>query len=224
MCPLAADFLHEVSSPERKTVRPMVLSGNRRFTITNMYMLLIMAGLFVPLLFSCGTSDQKKSPAVLQGAHNVQKPTMSQGPYYPGLIEEYRLLLAEDPHNFAALVALGNAYFDYGNWKSAVQVYRNALLIAPRDADVHSALGTTYRNLGMFDQSLAEYRLALKYEPGHLDTRYNMGTLYAHDKRDYGAAIRVWKELLRLAPNYPEAERIRSNIAVLNKKIKVENQ
>ncbi len=192
-------------------------------TITNMHMLFIMVGLFIPLLFSCGTSDQKKSPAVLEGAHQIQKPTMSQVPYYPGLIEEYRLLLAEDPHNFAALVALGNAYFDYGNWKMAADAYRNALLIAPRDADVHSALGATYRNLGMFDRSLAEYRLALIYDPGHLDTRYYMGNLYAYDKRNYGEAVRVWKELLRLAPNYPEAERIRSNIAVLNEKTKGEN-
>jgi tetratricopeptide (TPR) repeat protein len=189
-----------------------------------MYTLLIIAGLFVPLLFSCGKSEQKKSPVVLQGAHQVQKPARSQVPYYPGLIEEYRFLLAEDPHNFAALVALGNAYFDNGNWKKAVEVYHNALLIVPRDADVHSALGTAYRNLGLIDRSLDEYRLALKYEPGHLDTRYRMGDVYAYDKRDYGHAVRVWSELLRLAPNYPGAERIRANITVLNKKLKAEKQ
>ena len=189
-----------------------------------MYSLLIIAGLAVPLLFSCGAPEQKKSPFVLQGAHQVQKPSRSQAPYYPGLIEEYRLLLAEDPHNFAALVALGNAYFDNGNWKRSIEMYHSALLIAPRDADIHSAMGTAYRNLGLIDRSLAEYRLALKYEPGHLDARYNMGNVYAYDKKDYRDAVRVWTEILRLAPNYPEAERIRSNIAVLNKKMKVENQ
>ncbi len=145
-------------------------------------------------------------------------------PYYPGLIGEYRLLVAEDPHNYAALVALGNAYFDNRNWKRAIDVYQSALAIVPRDADVRSAMGTAYRNLGMIDRALAEFRLALKYEPGNLDARYYMGIVYTYDKKEYRSAVRMWQEILKLAPNHPDAERIRSTIAFLNKKIKAENR
>ncbi len=177
----------------------------------------------IPFLFACGTQEHKKAPAVLQETHQLER-SARQAPYYPGLIEEYRLLVAEDPHNFAALVALGNAYFDNRDWKKAVAVYQNALAIAPHDADVRSALGTAYRNLGMIDQSLSEYGLALRYDPGNLDARYYMGIVYAYDKKDYRDAVRVWQEILKLAPNYPEADRIKSTIAALNKKIKVQNR
>ncbi len=176
------------------------------------------------LLLACGTSEQKKTPAGHQENNPGQKSAGAQGPYLPGLIEEYKLLVAEDPHNFAALVALGNAYLDNSSWAKAVEMYQSALMIDPRDAEVRSALGTAYRRLGQIDRSLTEYRLALKYDPGNLEVRYHMGIILANDKKDYPEAVRVWQEILLLAPSHPEAGQIRSNIAAWNKKLKVESR
>ena len=178
-----------------------------------------MAFLYVPLFFGCSKSEDKKlvnPPAPEQAGRHSETRT----PYYSGLIEEYRSILAEEPDNLAALIALGNAYFDSGQWKNAATMYEHALMIDPRNADVRSDLGTAYRHLGMSERALAEYHLALEHEPGHLNARYNTGIVYAYDKKDYRAAIRVWEELLRLAPNFPEAERIRSSIASIKKGIK----
>ena len=182
--------------------------------------ILIIAFLCVPLLFGCGKAKDKKSPVNPPVPEHSGRPAETRTPYYYGLIEEYRSILAEDPNNLAALIALGNAYFDSGQWKNAVTMYEHALSIDPRNADVRSDLGTAYRQLGMSERALAEYRLALEHDPGHLNARYNTGIVYAYDKKDYRAAIRVWEELLRLAPNFPEAERIRSNIASIKKGIK----
>jgi cytochrome c-type biogenesis protein CcmH/NrfG len=48
-----------------------------------------------------------------------------------------------------------------------------------------------------------------------LNVRYNMGIVYAGDKKNYAAAIQVWEEILRMAPNYPNADQVRSMIAAL---------
>ncbi len=196
----------------------------RRLTTTNMNNIFIMAVLCLPLLIACVRSEQKKSPAVFHETEQTNKHEEAQAPYYQGLIEEYRTILAQDANNFAALVALGNAYFDNGNWKKAIMMYEHALLIYPQDADVRADMGTAYRNLGLSDRALAEYRLALKHEPGHLDTRYNMGIVYAYDKRDYRTAIRIWQDVLKAAPNYSHAEEIRATIASLKKELKREDQ
>jgi tetratricopeptide (TPR) repeat protein len=140
-----------------------------------------------------------------------------QPPYYSGLIEEYRKILAEDPNNLAAITALGNAYFDNGQWKEAITIYERALLINPGDADVRTDLGTAYRNTGMTDRALAEYRTALEHDPGHLNARYNTGVVYASNKNNYKEAIRIWEDLLKIAPNYPQAEQMRSMIMTFNK-------
>lgn len=168
------------------------------------------------LLIGCRAGEQERSlPAAVQhGGNAAEEP---QAPYYPGLIEDYLTLLAEDPHSLAALIALGNAYYDSGQWKDAVKYYQRALQFDPRNADVLTDLGTAYRNLGMPERALAEYRQALKHQPDHLNARYNLGIVYAYDKKNYAAAVRVWEDLLRIAPNYPQRDRVQSCIMTFTK-------
>jgi tetratricopeptide (TPR) repeat protein len=171
------------------------------------------------LLLPCGCrkTGTRKTPDVPVATEPATQHGESQSPYYSGLIDEYRRILAEDPNNLAALTALGNAYFDNGQWKEAITIYEHALLINPGDADVRTDLGTAYRNIGMADRALAEYRIALKHDPGHLNARYNTGVVYATNKKNYKEAIRIWEGLLKIAPNYPQAEQMRSIIMTFNK-------
>jgi tetratricopeptide (TPR) repeat protein len=176
--------------------------------------IVLMSVLCLPLLFGCSKAEEKRAPFSSSGPDQAAKPGEVQTPHYDGLIEEYRAVLAGDPNNLVALIALGNAYFDNGQWKEAAAVMK-ALLIDPRNADVRCDMGTAYRNLGMPERALAEYRLALKHVPGHLNARYNMGIVYAYDRKDARAAIHIWEELLKLAPNFAQADLIRSNMAAL---------
>jgi tetratricopeptide (TPR) repeat protein len=170
------------------------------------------------LLFAgCRQSDEKEIKTIPPLAEHGPTSESNQNPYYYGLIEEYRTILAEDPDNVAAIIALGNAYLESAAWREAIKQYERALRYAPRNADVHTDMGTAYRNLAMPDRALAHYRLALQHEPGHLNARYNIGVLYAFDYRDYGVAVRVWEELLRLAPNYPNANYMRNCMVTFRK-------
>jgi tetratricopeptide (TPR) repeat protein len=180
---------------------------------------MVAAAVCLALLSGCRKADEKMPPAVPAAVVHASK-SESQNPYYYGLIEEYRTILAEDPNNLAAIVALGNAYFDSGQWQEAIRLYERALKINPRNADVHTDMGTAYRNLGMPNRALAEYRRALDLEPGHVNAHYNLGIVYAYDVKDYAAAIHVWEKLLRLSPNHPQADQMRSSIATFRKALK----
>jgi tetratricopeptide (TPR) repeat protein len=177
----------------------------------------LMFILLLPLLASCQRTEEKRQSAVPAAIDHSNKLENAQGPDYDGLIEEYRRILAEDPKNFSALVAMGNAYFDSGQWEHAITMYEHALRLYPRNADVRTDMGTSYRNLNMPDRAIAEYRLALENDPSHLNARYNMGVVLAYDKKNYRAAIRIWDELLKQAPNFPNADAIRSSIASLRR-------
>ena len=143
-------------------------------------------------------------------------------PYYPGLIEEYQRLLAEDPDNLAGIIALGNAYYDSGQWKQAISAYERALAINPRNADVRTDMGTAYRSLGQYGRALAAYRTVLAREPSHANARYNMGVVYAYDLKDYASAVRVWEELLRMAPTHPQSQSMKSCIIKFKQVMKSE--
>ena len=171
---------------------------------------------FLALAAGCRDAGDKK-PAVVPTAAVHAPKSQALDPYYYGLIEEYRTILAEDPTNLAAVIALGNAYFDSAQWGDAVRMYERAVELDPRNADVITDLGTAYRNLGKPDRAIAEYRRALGLEPAHLNARYNLGVVYAYDLKDYARAIRLWEDLLRLAPNYPEAKAIQAHITAIKK-------
>ncbi len=176
----------------------------------------IAASIVLALLSGCRKADDKMPVPVPAAAVHATK---SEGltPYYYGLIEEYQTILAEDPNNLAAVIALGNAYFDSGQWREAIRLYERALAINPRDCDVRTDMGTAYRNLGRPDRALAEYRRVLTLEPGHVNARYNLGIVYAYDLKDSAHAVRVWEDLLRLAPNHPQADTIREAITAYKK-------
>lgn len=181
--------------------------------------ILITALLGLLLLSGCKKAEEKGPFPAPAAAEDPKKIDASQTPNYAGLIEEYRTLLVEDPDNLAGIIALGNAYFYSGQWKKSITMYEHALLIDPGNADVRTDMGTAYRNVGMPDRALAEYRIALENEPSHLNARYKMGIIYAQ-KKDYRSAIRVWEELLRLSPNYPQADDVRAGIAAFKKERK----
>lgn len=166
---------------------------------------------------ACRNAEEKKITSISPAADHAPKPESAQAPYYYGLIEEYRTIIAEDPHNLAALIGLGNAYAESGSWQEAARHYELALRIDPHNADVHTDLGAAYRNLRMPHRALEEYRLALKHEPGHLNARYHMGILYAFDFRNYDVAIHIWEELMRLSPNHPQATYMRNCIVTFRK-------
>lgn len=181
----------------------------------------LVAAACLLLLCGCRKAEQKKLapvPAVLPAAVEHAS-RQGQTPYYYGLIEEYQSILEEDPNNLAAIIGLGNAYFESGSWREAIKLYERALKIDARNPDVHADMGTAYRNIGMPDRALAEYREALKNDAGHSNARYNMGIVYAFDFHNYPVAIHVWEELLRLAPNHPQSQYIRTSIITFRKNL-----
>lgn len=185
----------------------------------------IVAGTLLALMIIGGCRDQAKDSAG-PGHHAAEQTTAekSKTPYYYGLIEEYQSILAGDPHNLAVIIALGNAFFDAGQWKQAIRHYEQALLLDPANADVITDMGTCYRNLGMPDRAIAEYDRALKREPAHQNALFNLGVVYGFDRKDYGTAIRYWEQLLHVSPKHPRADYLQATMAQFRKAMRQKTQ
>jgi tetratricopeptide (TPR) repeat protein len=177
----------------------------------------IIAFFCFPLLLGCKNVDATSTlPPPVAGGHS-QNPGQSREPDYAGLIEEYQSMLQEDPRNLAAVIALGNAYFNNRRWSDAIRLYEQSLVINPRNAEVRANMGTAYRYVGKPDRAIIEYRQAVTIDPGHMDARYNMGAVYAFDLKQYKTAIRLWEDLLRFAPTYPLAADMRAFMEAFRK-------
>jgi tetratricopeptide (TPR) repeat protein len=185
---------------------------------------IIAALCFLILPSGCRKTASRKIPAVPAVTEPATVPGEMRSPYYSGLIEEYRTMLAGDPNSLAAMIALGNAFFANGQWKESITMFERALLVDPKNADVRTDLGNAYRNIGSTDRALSEYRSVLRLDRMHVDALYNTGVLYARNKKNFKEAVRVWEDLLKIAPNYSQAEQMRSMIATMKNIIKKDDR
>ena len=169
-----------------------------------------------------GCSGGKSGSDASSGAPDSEE--AKQEPHYHGLMEEYRSVLAEDPHNLAAIIALGNALYDAGQWREAIHYYEQALRLSPHNADVITDMGTCYRNLALPDMAIREYKKALQIDASHQNALYNLGLVYGHDKHDYLRSIAAWERLLEVAPKHPEHETLRASIKTYKQAVKKARQ
>jgi len=180
---------------------------------------LLPAVLLAAVMATGGCRNTEKQEA---GAGPRPAADQNQTPYYYGLIEEYQRVLAQDPHNLAAITALGNAFYDAGEWRQAIVYYERSLRLDPHNASVITDVGTCYRNLGFPERAIKEYERALKIQPSHQNALLNLGIVYGYDLKNHAKAIAYWEQLLHVAPKHPEAERLQASIAQFKKAMKKE--
>jgi len=205
-----------IMTPSLRIEDTLSRTGHDRGIIDGRTMLktAIVAWVLLALTITGGCKEQGKDANAPVSKAAADK---NKSPNYYGLIEEYQGILAGDPHNLAAIIALGNAYFDAGEWKQAIRHYEQALELDPANANVITDMGTCYRNMGMPDRAIAEYERALKSEPAHQNALFNLGVVYGYDRKDYAAAIRYWEQLLHVSPKHPQADYLQATMAQFRK-------
>lgn len=148
----------------------------------------------------------------------TQASTPEADPRYDDPAVRAEIEAVNDPD---ALVRIGNREFDAAPRRSALAAaaYEKALKLRPNNPDVMTDLGTVYRDMGRFDDAIRMYQQAAKLDPRHANSRYNQGVVLLHDKNDVKGAVAAWEEYLRVAPNGPHAEEVRTSIAELRKQL-----
>lgn len=175
-----------------------------------------IAGIFLGLIvgYILG-SGQGQSPV---NAAAAVASTAAQAAPAPGLANEqelqaYRNVLAGDPKNLTANVDLANRLYDAGRYAEAIPYYQQAVKVDPKNASVSTDLGTALYYAGRPDEALAQLDASLRIDPTHAQTLFNIGIIRREAKNDNKGAVAAWEQLLKVAPGYPEAERVRTLIA-----------
>jgi cytochrome c-type biogenesis protein CcmH/NrfG len=119
---------------------------------------------------------------------------------------------AKDPGNGAVWIKLGNMLMDTSRFKEAADAYQKALEIDPKNVDVRVDMAVCYRNSGNTDISVKELRKAIEINPSHVNAHKNLAIILAYNLNDSAGAVKEFEKTLQLAPNAPDAERIKAEI------------
>ncbi|MEW6382101.1 MAG: tetratricopeptide repeat protein [bacterium] len=142
--------------------------------------------------------------------------------------EVFTSITRKDPAFVPAYFSLGKLYLCFGTsegYQKAAEQYRRAIAVSPRDPQGYFYLGITQELLGDCSQALVNYREALRLAAEEAssasrmmvspaDIHLSLAGLY-HRLQDYPKAIEHYREFLRLDPQNPRAEFVRSVILSL---------
>lgn len=167
----------------------------------------LLGGYLVFSISNAGKSQQA-SPAIPAGSGS---PTD-----YSSRIAEAEKIVAADPKNVNAWIALGNDYFDTEQAQKSINAYGKALELQPNNPNVLTDQGVMFRKVGWYDKALANFEKAQKLEPNHLQSMYNMGVVYANDLKQPSKAVEVWNRYLKIDSNSATASQIRGLIEQIN--------
>jgi tetratricopeptide (TPR) repeat protein len=170
---------------------------------------LLCAGM---LFLGCQQKEESKPQyqfPVGQGQPGGMQPGSAQSVDIVKLLQD---AVKKDPKNLHAWIELGNTLMDTRRFPEAVEAYQKALELDPKNVDVRVDMGTCYRNSGKPDLAVKEYKKALENNPNHLNGHLNLAIVLAFDIHDYPQAQKVIEKAIAMAPNSPEAQRVRQEI------------
>ncbi len=176
----------------------------------------LVAGAFIG--YQVGAATQPASLAAAGPGPAPQMPPPAAGDNYQARIVAMQQVVQRDPKNTQAWIQLGNDYFDTRQAQKSIDAYAHALELQPDNADVLTDQGIMYRSLGQYDQAIANFEKANRVSPKHVQSLFNMGVVYSADLHQPQKAIDVWKKVIAIAPESPQAAQAKDAIAQQEKR------
>jgi cytochrome c-type biogenesis protein CcmH/NrfG len=130
-------------------------------------------------------------------------------------IDRIKALVAANPQDRQAWVALGNEYYDSDRPMESIEAYQKAIELDPNDPNVLTDQGVMFRRLGSYDRALANFSRANQIDPRHTFSLFNLGIVYRYDLKDFAKAADAWNRFLAINPNGPGSDRVRQELAAL---------
>jgi cytochrome c-type biogenesis protein CcmH/NrfG len=118
--------------------------------------------------------------------------------------EELQLALAKDSTNIETHIALGDVYYDTGNWPDAIVHYRAAMRRDSTRSTVLVDLGVCYYNLGEAQEAERLFRGAIRLDPHQPVALFNLGIVHER-RKEFDKALEFFHRSLQSDP--PEAMR-----------------
>jgi tetratricopeptide (TPR) repeat protein len=125
--------------------------------------------------------------------------------------------LKSKPNDPALLSQIGNLYYDVHVFPVAIDYYQKSLAADPKNVLVRTDMATALFYNNDPDQAIAEFDHALKDDPKNTNALFNRGLVKWQARMDVKGALADWELLLKVNPNFEQADRVRMFIAQAQK-------
>lgn len=141
-------------------------------------------------------------PATGPNALPPGNPTGGGGPPAPvmQMLTALKTRVAQNPRDIAALVELGNLYFDAQKFDAAAGYYKRALALDPTNPDVRNDEAAALHTSGHDLEALAEVDRVLAERPSFPQALFNRGIILRSMGRRSDAVL-AYRQFLKASPH-----------------------
>ena len=118
---------------------------------------------------------------------------------YDKAIEEFKIVLAEDPENAEVYIHLGNAYVNQENYQEGLKAFRTALMFEPENGLILYSIAGTHLLSENFTEALKYYNKAEAAGYRTIEMYQTMSVIFI-ESEDYPQAIRALSKAIELKP------------------------
>ena len=174
----------------------------------------VLFGLIAGWIIGSQQAGGRPVPAAAAAPQQQAAAGSTQGATRAAVIDETQVnalksVAEREASNPKPRVELANLYFDAERYDEAVKWYTEALKLNPNDVNVSTDLGVCYYYTNQSDKALEQFDKSLKLDPKHAKTLLNIGIVKAFGKQDLQGATEAWQQVLKVAPDTPEAQAAR---------------
>jgi tetratricopeptide (TPR) repeat protein len=171
----------------------------------------VLFGLIAGWIIGSQQAGGRPLPAAAAPQQQTAAAGSAQGATRAAVIDETQVnalksVAEREASNPKPRIELANLYFDAERYDEAIKWYAEALKLNPNDVNVSTDLGVCYYYTNQPDKALEQFDKSLKLDPKHAKTLLNMGIVKAFGKQDLQGATEAWQQVLKIAPDSPEAQ------------------
>ena len=206
-------------------------TSSQRWTSTQAYVMAVVclvAGFAVGYLLRGSVGGSSAPQQTMAGAEQPQGMPPGMGEQQMPSPEQLKAMadkeaqplleqLKSKPNDPALLSQVGNLYYDAQVFPVAIDYYQKSLAADPKNAAVRTDMATAMFYLKDFDHAIAEFDRALKDDPKNGNAMFNRGIAKWQGKMDVKGAIADWELLLKVNPNYEQADKVKMYITQAKK-------
>lgn len=163
-----------------------------------------------------GTSAPRvaSAPSTAPGTAPSTAPGGELGTVMPEIeLQALRTEAARDDAPIPVVLQFAHAALDRGRLDEARRAYERVLAREPRNAEAIDHVGAVLYQEGRIDEALGRVEEALRIEPGYIHALWDRTQYLFSAKRDYPAAVKAAEAFLKVVPDGPDAEKIRTLMA-----------
>ena len=98
----------------------------------------------------------------------------------------------------------GDAFYEQGNYKKALDRYNKAIKLNPDSATAYGSKGSALRMLGHYQEAEESLNMAIQLDPQSVWAYNELGAVYTSEKQ-YDKAVAEYDKALAINPNYKYA-------------------